>query len=377
MAEILVALRTVIDRLEAEFLRRLEIFDRRGGAASDGATSTAGWLHWRCRLGGRDAVDTVRCARRLADALPATSAALSDGEISRRHAGVLSAASTDLPDPVVAAAEPALLAAARHLDPDQLRRVAKHWRHSVDAELALTDANRAHDRRYLHLSPGLDGLIAIDGLLDAEAGALVLSAITALSGPLPGETRSPAQRRADALTELAQRAMDAGSLPESGGERAHVNLVVDLVTLEGRTGARAADLDWSGPVPGETARRLSCDAALSRVITDGASEILDVGRKTRLIPAAIRRALHVRDGGCVFPGCDRPPPWTDAHHIRHWADGGATSLDNLALLCRTHHRAVHESRWQICRRADGSFTASPPRRSGARPRAGGGDQRPG
>lgn len=270
-----------------------------------------------------------------------------------------------------------MLAAAEEFDPDQLRRVAKHWRHTVDAERSLSDANAAHDRRYLHLSPVLDGMIAVDGLLDAEAGAVVLAAITALSGSLPGDTRSPAQRRADALTELAQRGLDTALLPESGGERPHVNLIVDLATLEGRAGARAADLDWSRPVPGETARRLSCDAALSRVITDGTSEILDIGRRTRLVPSAIRRALHIRDRGCVFLGCDRPPPWTDAHHIRHWAGGGATSLDNLALLCRTHHRAVHEGRWQIYRRPDGTFSAMPPHRSNPRPSAGGGDQRPG
>lgn len=359
----LVELRSAIDRLEAEFLRRLEVFDRRGGGAASGAGSTTNWLRWRCRLGGRDAVGTVRTARRLADALPATTAALGAGEISRRHADVLSAASVDLPDEVVSSAEPTLLEAARRFDPDQLRRVAKHWRHTVDADRSLTNANAAHNRRYLHLSPVLDGLIAIDGLLDADAGASVLAAITALSAPLAGDTRSPAQRRADALAEIARRALEGGAMPESGGERPHVNVIVDLATLEARAGARAADMDWSGPVPGETARRLSCDAGLSRIVTNGASEVLDVGRRTRLIPAGIRRALHVRDGGCVFPGCDRPPPWTDAHHITHWVDGGSTSLDNLALLCRTHHRLVHESRWKLARTAEGSFTVNPPERS--------------
>lgn len=356
----LVDLREMIDRLEAQFLRALARFDRGGGASADGVGSTAAWLRWRCRLAGRDAVGTVRCARQLSDALPATAAALAAGDISRRHAGVLSAAAADLPADLVGAAEPTLLAAARQLDPDRLRKVAKHWRHTVDAERSLSDANAAHDRRYLHVSPVLDGLVAIDGLLDADAGAGVLAAITALAGPLPEDSRSPAQRRADALTELARRALEGGSLPTSGGERAQLNVVVDLATLESRAGARAADLDWSGPVPGETARRLSCDAALSRIITDGASEILDVGRRTRTIPAALRRALHVRDGGCVFPSCDRPPPWTDAHHVVHWANGGSTSLDNVVLLCRTHHRLVHEGRWRILRAADGSYTADPP-----------------
>lgn len=218
LAEELVTLRETIDRLEAQFLRRLEPFDRRGGGLADGTGSTASWLRWRCRLSGPDAMATVRCARRLADAVPATAAALAAGGISRRHAEVIAVAGADLPDAAVTAAEPALVEAAHRLDPDQLRRVTTHWRHTVDADRCLADGNVAHDRRYLHISSTFEGLVALDGLLDADAGAAVLAA---------------------------------------------------------------------------------------------------------------RRALRVRDRGCVFPGCNRPPPWTDAHHITHWANGGPTSLDNL------------------------------------------------
>ena len=103
-----------------------------------------------------------------------------------------------------------------------------------------------------------------------------------------------------------------------------------------------------------------------RVITDGPSQVLDVGRATRTIPPPIRRALAVRDGGCVFDGCDRPPAWTDAHHIVHWADGGPTCLDNLCLLCRRHHRLVHEQGWSITTDPGGRKRAGPPR-TGARP----------
>ena len=121
----------------------------------------------------------------------------------------------------------------------------------------------------------------------------------------------------------------------------------------------------SGAVLGARAgRRLACDAAVTRVVIGPDSQPLDVGRRTRVVPAAIRTALTVRDRGCVFPGCDRPPTWTDAHHIVHWADGGPTSLDNLVLLCRTHHRTVHEGQWELGRDPGGRWAAHPPDRAG-------------
>jgi hypothetical protein len=110
----------------------------------------------------------------------------------------------------------------------------------------------------------------------------------------------------------------------------------------------------------ETVRRVACDASVSRVEVGAAGEPVNVGRASRTIPSALRRALVVRDGGCRFPGCDRPPEWTDGHHVRHWADGGETTLQNLVLLCRRHHRAVHEGRWRVAVEPDGGVTAQPP-----------------
>jgi len=115
---------------------------------------------------------------------------------------------------------------------------------------------------------------------------------------------------------------------------------VDLEALEGRLGTRC-EVDDVGPIPPETARRWACDASVSRVITRGRFEPLDVGRRTPVVPAELRRAVVVRDRVCRFPGCDRPHGWCDAHHVRHWADGGPTALPNLMLLCRPHHRLVH------------------------------------
>jgi hypothetical protein len=154
------------------------------------------------------------------------------------------------------------------------------------------------------------------------------------------DDRRPAQRRADALGELCRRYLDGSDRPVVAGERPHLSITVDLATLEGRAGM--GELDEAAATGAQAARRLACDASISRVITAGRSEPLDVGRQGPVVPAGLRRAVVVRDRGCRFPGCDRPHSWCDAHHVVHWADGGVTSLSNLVLLCRRHHRLVHE-----------------------------------
>ncbi len=336
----------IAGRLDAEILRRLAVFDARGGAAADGALSTAAWLRSACRLAPGAATERVAVARALTE-LPVTAAELGAGEISYRHAAVIATAATELPAAVTSDAEPVLLEAAHRYDPATLRRAVTRLRTSFDPDRAERDAEADYGRRKLFVSPILDGLFALDGLLDAEGGEMLLTALSALDYPLPAETRTPAQRRADALVELARRALAGGSLPEGGGERPHVTVTVDLATLEQRAGAAGAELAWAGPVTAETARRIACDAGVARVITAGRSEPLDVGRRTRVVSPAMRRALAVRDGGCRFPGCDRPPAWTDAHHRKPWAEGGETSMANLLLLCPSHHRYVHEGGWRL------------------------------
>jgi hypothetical protein len=187
--------------------------------------------------------------------------------------------------------------------------------------------------------------VRIDGYLDPESGQTLITALRsgqdAWARDGVQDPRTAPQRRADALTELCRSWPDRSERPEVGGERPHVVVTVDLESLEGLLGRRCG-LQDAGPITPEAARRLACDAGVSRVLTRGASEPLDVGRKTPVVPAGMRRALVLRDGGCRFPGCGRPQAWCDAHHARHWADGGETALDNLVLLCRPHHRAVHE-----------------------------------
>jgi hypothetical protein len=153
------------------------------------------------------------------------------------------------------------------------------------------------------------------------------------------DARTPPQRRADAIGEICRQWLDRIDRPDVAGERPHLTVTMDLKALEGRLGV--SEFDHTGPVHPETARRIACDASVSRIITRGSSEPLDVGRRTAVVPAGLRRAVLVRDRTCRFPGCDRPHHWCDSHHVVHWADGGPTALQNLLLLCRRHHRMIH------------------------------------
>lgn len=360
LGEGLVALRRQIDRLEAAFCRRLRRFDGAQGAAAAGATSTVAWLRDSCRMSGGGAAARVEVARRL-DAVPGAEGALRGGEIGIRHASVLARCVGEV-GPVRAGLEgPALLAAAGRVDPDELRRMTQHLRHAVDPAGALADANAEHRRRWLRLSPLSDGALVIDGRLDAEGGATVRAALGAFGAPHAGDERSARERRADALVELSRRQLQGGGLAGGAGGRPHLLVTVPMATLRAEAGAPAAELGGArAPVTGETARRLACDAALSAVVVGEGGEPLNAGRTRRTVPPALRRALVVRDRHCRFPGCDRPPEWTDAHHLVHWVDWGKTRLPNLALLCRVHHRLVHEGGWQLEMKANGELRARAP-----------------
>jgi hypothetical protein len=196
-------------------------------------------------------------------------------------------------------------------------------------------------------------MISVDGLFDAEAGAVLLTALASATAPQgPDDRRSAGQRRADALVDVCCFALDTGQPSASGGVRPHLLVTTPLAAVTGRPSdaaspADVAELAWAGPVTDDAARRLACDAEITRVVLDPSSQPLDVGRATRTVPSHLRHALIVRDRGCVAEGCDRPSAWTEAHHVVHWAEGGRTSLDNLVLLCRTHHRKVHDGGWEL------------------------------
>ncbi len=329
--------------LESEYLRRLADLDRRGSYRRDGHLSTASWLVSTSRTGWGEARRAVRVARAL-EAMPRVRDAFETGEIS--SASVRALADARSPDPdAFARSEHILLDAARIHTVGDLCRVLGHWRSACERDVRVRGDDPTFARRRLHASATAFGMVRIDGDLDAETGESLLTALRAVvdaetRGGTEPDGRTPAQCRADALGEICRRYLDASDRPSVAGERPHVSVTVPLAALTGH-GEGTAELAHAGPVSAGVARRLACDASVIRVVLSPRSEPLDVGRRTPVVPPAIRRAVVVRDQRCRFPGCDRPHAWCDAHHVRHWADGGETKLANLVLLCRRHHRAVH------------------------------------
>ena len=157
--------------------------------------------------------------------------------------------------------------------------------------------------------------------------------------------RNAAQRQADALADVCGFVLDHGDLPESGGRRPHLNVLVRLEDLENR--CRSALLDFGGTLTPGALRMLACDAAVVPVVMGAKGQPLDVGRATRTIPDGLRRAVAARGGGCEYPGCGRPPSWCEVHHIVPWQEGGETAIHNSVMICRVHHRLLHHSEWVV------------------------------
>src|SRR5438067_5088346 len=346
-----------IDPLEAVFATGVRRFDKSGEYRADGALSLTAWLRWKCKLSGGAAMERVEIARQL-EKLPQTGAAFANGDVGYQHVAVLARTAENVGAAVVCKAEGTLLQAAHTMDPGQFTTVAKNFEHRVDAAGALAEANRAYERRYFHIGEPQDGLVRVDGLLDAEGGATLRTALQPFMKPVKDDPRSYGQRNADALVELGRGG--SGSKRDGAGPRPQLIIRASFDTLAGTKGAPAGELEGGGTVPAETVQRYACDSAISRITGHGELDH-ELNHASRTLPASTRRALEARDRHCVFPGCTRPLNWCDGHHLVWWTRGGATALPNLALLCRPHHRMVHEEGWTFERR-DGRFVTRPPAR---------------
>ena len=326
-------------------------FDRRRGWELGGHRTAAHWLSFRTGIDLGAAREKVRAARALEE-LPIIGASMARGELSFSKIRALTRVAT--PEN-----EGDLVELARGATTAQLERMVRAFSRGTREEEADLDRIR-HERRCLSVFPDDDGMYLIRGRLPAEVGALLMRAVEAASdalyreerdgGPAPradSETMA-ARRRADALGLIVERAMAAGQPPISGTRAARYQVVlhVDEETLSADASRPGrSELEDGTRVSAETSRRISCDSSLVTVHHGRDGGILDVGRRTRTISPALRRALEVRDRGCRFPGCISR--FTDAHHVRHWAEGGETSLENCVLLCHHHHRLVHEGGWRV------------------------------
>ena len=345
--------------VQAALVRELEVLDvpRRHGA-----TSTVAWLRARFRISPGAAKRLVTLADSTGDRTPAVTEALEAGTVNADQASAIAKVLANVPSEVRAQAEEHLVGEAKTFGPDDLGRLGERVLEHVapelleqQAESALERAERiAYEKRELNLTDiAGTSKVRVHGLLDREGAAHLRAALDPLSAPRPNgeepDPRTPGQRRADALVEVCQLANECGELPENGGDRPQVVVTIDYDQLCNGVRAKrgAGMLDNGIQLSPQTVRQWACDGEILPVVLDGNSQVLDVGRERRSISGAIRRALVVRDKGCAFPGCGRPPRWCHAHHVIHWADGGITSLENSVLLCPHHHRLIHHSEWTV------------------------------
>jgi len=366
-----------LDAATARLLDLIREFDARGGWGN-GFRSCAHWLSWRIGLELGAAREHVRVARAL-DSLPRLSQALARGELSYSKVRALTRVAT--PE-----TEERLLAVGRAGTAEHVELLVRGWRR-MDGKAEAQEATRRHRHRALHVYQDADGMVVIRGRLESEVGAVVIQALAAARNLLyrrrrakdvPAGTRAvdvpagvsdvPAgtsvvdgspeaptmeQQQADALALVAEAALQHGINPGAPGERYQVVVHVDAQVLADADAPGQSVLEGGARVPAGTSQRLACDASRVVMRLDADGRITEVGARTRTIPPALRRALQHRDKGCRFPGCGRP--FGEGHHLKHWAHGGPTTLSNLALLCRRHHRAVHEEGYQVERQAEGEL----------------------
>jgi 5-methylcytosine-specific restriction endonuclease McrA len=347
-----------LDAATARLLDLIREFDERGGW-NTGFSSCAAWLSWRVGLAIGAAREHVRVARALAT-LPLLARALAHGEVSYSKVRALTRVAT--PE-----TEERLLGVGRAGTAAHVERIVRGWRY-VDRLAEAQESARRHKSRALHVYTDDDGMVVIRGRLAPEVGAVLMQALAAgrealyqsarreaAAGWAEGALERPPfeQQDADALALLAETALHHGIEPGAPGDRYQVVVHVDAAVLADAGQPGQSVLEEGTHVPAGTSQRLACDASRVVMRHDEDGRIMEVGARTRTIPPALRRALHARDRTCRFPECGGR--FGQGHHIRHWAQGGSTTLSNLTLLCRRHHRAVHEEGYQVDRLADGEL----------------------
>ncbi|QNG18572.1 DUF222 domain-containing protein [Rhodococcus triatomae] len=385
-----VALSARIAVWEAQRVAVVAEVERRCTREDHGFASTKGWLSSVTVVSPGAAGRIVELGAGLAEH-PAVAEAFDAGRIAFEHALLIVRFCTKPPKGMPAEALPGCVAALLAAADGPLARtdgvrtaIAK-----LEAIFESDDqpASEDTDRNELYVSKTLNGRVAIRGDVDAVTGEMLLTALSKYSAPQPAsegtpDARAPRQRRADGLTQLLSMLLAFGDLGVEGGERPHLSVHVhardlgqdrreeyarrtqpadntDTHPADPGDPADVADLSdlaevrgiawspWMGPLTINTARLLGCDANVTAIILDEHGAPLSVGRTHRTITRAQRTALAARDGGCAFPGCGATAAWCEGHHIRHWADGGPTDLDNLVLLCGTHHRLLHTTDWEV------------------------------
>ncbi len=347
----LVKLRQAIDLLELEFAGIAADFAGTDAYDRAGSVSAYDWIRHNCKVSGHVAYDRVRVGEHL-EQLPNACLALFEGSIGFGHLSLLAGVVKAVQESPTSKHfdEDPLLALAAAETVSKFRYTCERARHAGDPDGLAFEQLKGVEARRLELLPCEDGLFSLRGVLDPVGAGVLRTALEPLAKRNGrSDSRHRERRLADALIELAQH-----------GRKANLMVTTSLETLLNAAGASSAEVEFSTPFSTKSVERLACDCTLTRVLLSPESVVIDVGRGRRVVSPSQRRALQRRDGGCCWPGCDRPASWTDAHHLVHWVRGGTTDLGNLVLLCHRHHWLVHEGGWQLVRTHDGRLMSVAP-----------------
>jgi hypothetical protein len=349
------------NRLDAEIVRTVRQCELTGAAESDGLKTMQSWLRGHAHLAPPAAAAMVKSGRAL-EHLPAVAAGFADGAITAAQVTVIAPIAAD--DALAAAAErevdlgaidEALAAVARTQQHDKLAQVVHAYREALDPDGPEPDPTEG--RRFSitkHADGRRTGRFDLDAIGGEKVEAVIESLVQATRPK--GDDRTRVQQNADALVQWADNTLAAGGLPTLRTVKPHVVVAVDAEDLADTTtaGPGAAQTGFGAMLSAAKARWLACDSVVSRIVMGPDGLPLDVGRTHRVVPPHLRRAVERRDGGCVFAGCSAPTHWCDVHHRVEWINGGATSLENSALLCERHHTKVHHG-FRVERQPDGRW----------------------
>ncbi len=354
------------ERIDAETAAVAALWQRKRAWEVDGSLSPVAWLTRRAPIAPPDARLLVKTAK-VVERCPELGDALAEGRTTTVHVGALARVMSPQREPLLVDHEEVMTKQAERLSIKDFTLLARRWAAIADDHLAADNHNEHRPRNEVHAAITMDGWLDARLRLDPIAGATFLKVLDHIAPPDPANApdgvRSLSQRRGDALAELAgwyHRCAKPGANPPN------LDVVVDIATLNGNTPELAQvrrDLEGIGPITQATLQQIGCSATLSRVVMAGKSVILDMGRETRFATPSQARAIRIRDGGCIFPSCDRPAPWCDIHHVNEFGKGGLTDVACMVCLCTRHHTLIHNSKWTIVINPDGTFKVTHPTRA--------------
>ena len=356
-AERVLALLRKVDGLLLEAAELVGALDASGYPEATGSATTIDWIRHEGKVSFALAAGLDSVGEQM-HRLPIAVAAVEEGEIGFGHLVHLARLRREVGDHWLD--EERLVEEAENASVSRFWHICQQARHAADPDGFAQEKRDLFEERRLRVSKQQDGMVTISGILDPVGGAAVKAALEPLARKSgANDDRSREERMADALVAVVRKQTVS-----------HVHVTATVGTLLHVPQSAPAELGGH-LLPAESLRRMTCDCSLSRMLFEGDSIVVDVGRERRVVSEQQRRPLAVRDRHCRFPGCERPAAWCEAHHVIHWSVGGATNLDNLVLLCSYHHFLVHEGGWQLLLHEDGHLEAlrppldfrAPPRRA--------------